>query len=436
MSNAAPIRRAVIIAVGSELLSSTKVDTNSLFLTEALNGLGVTVKYKVVIGDDEEGLSQVFLRASDEAELILLTGGLGATDDDVTRAAVAHALDLPMREDPALVAAIQSRFEARGLTMPELNRRQALVPRGADVLPNPRGTAPGLWIRTPQSVCVLLPGPPRELQPMFTDRVRSRIAPLTDGVRVYRKVLTIVGRTESRVEELTFPVYSKWREPGKEIETTILASLGQIELHLTTIARAEKDGRSRLNDAAAELSSVLGTYVISVNGESLERVVGQLLEARQRHVAVAESCTGGLIMSRLTDVPGSSAYVFGGWTVYSNQAKIEQLGVAPELLEEHGAVSEPVARALAEGARRVAKVDYGLGVTGIAGPDGGTADKPVGTVWFALTDPTGDTNSRSVRFPGERDRVKFQASQTALDMLRRSMLSQDSSSRASSDSDS
>ncbi len=428
MSDVAPIRRAVIIAVGSELLTSTKLDTNSLFLTDALNGLGVTLRYKAVVGDDEEGLARAFRYASDEAEFVVFTGGLGATDDDVTRTAVAHALDLPMREHPDVVAAIRSRFEARGLAMPEVNRRQALVPSGAEVLPNPRGTAPGLWIRTPKCVCVLLPGPPRELQPMFVEHVGPRLASLTGGLRVYRKVLTIAGRTESHVEEMTQPIYSTWREPGNEIETTILASLGQIELHLTTVADAEAEGRSRLDRAAAELASVLGRHLVSTDGASLERVVGQLLVARQQRISVAESCTGGLILSRLTDVPGSSAYVHGGWTVYSNQAKIEQLGVGPELLEQHGAVSEPVARALAEGAQRIARVDYGLGVTGVAGPDGGTAEKPVGTVWLALTEPTGDTRSRCFRFPGERDRVKFQASQTALDMVRRSLLSTDSKS--------
>ena len=425
------MRRAVIIAVGSELLTSTKIDTNSLFLTEQLDGLGVTVAYKVVVGDDEAAVSRLVLRARDEddADLILLTGGLGATEDDVTRAAVARAFDLPMHEDADLVAAIRSRAEARGLPMPELNRRQALVPRGADVLPNPRGTAPGLWIRAPTSVCVLLPGPPRELRPMFADRVRPRIAPLTGGVRVYRRVLTIAGRTESRVEELTQPIYTRWREPGREISTTILAGLGQIELHLTTIGDDDEVGstdvESRLERAAGEIAEVLGTALVSTRGESLESVVGQLLRAHQRRVAVAESCTGGLITSRLTDVPGSSAYVHGGWTVYSNQAKMEQLGVDPELLDQHGAVSEEVARAMAEGARRLTQVDYGLGVTGIAGPDGGTEAKPVGTVWVALAGPTEAVRSRHFRLAGERDRVKFQASQTALDMLRRSLLAED-----------
>ena len=433
MTTGESIRRAVIIAVGSELLTSTKLDTNSLFLTEALNGLGVTLAYKVVIGDDEVRLSRAVRCATDEAELVLVTGGLGATDDDVTRATVARTFDLPMREDPTLVSTIRSRFEARGLSMPEVNRRQALVPRGADVLPNPRGTAPGLWIDTPTAVCILLPGPFRELRPMFIDHVTPRIGPRTDGARVYRKILTIVGRTESHVEELTKPVHLQWRESGGEVQRTILASLGQIELHLTTLAHQPTDAQATLARAAAEISNVLGTHLVSADGESLEIVVGRMLRARHERVAIAESCTGGLIMSRLTDIPGSSVYTYGGWTVYSNQAKIEQLGVDPGLLDRHGAVSEPVVCAMAEAARRLGRVDYGLGITGIAGPSGGNEEKPVGMVWLALANSAGTVQSRRFRFAGERDRVKFQASQTALDMLRRSLLERDTKQHASAE---
>ena len=425
-----PIRRAVIIAVGSELLTSTKVDTNSLFLTEQLDGLGVTLAYKLVVGDDQASVSQHVLRTRDEdcTDLILLTGGLGATDDDLTRAAVSQALDLQMEEHEDLVATIRSRFEERGLTMPDLNRRQALVPRGAKVLPNPHGTAPGLWIPTAGRITVLLPGPPRELQPMFTDYVRPRLTPLTRGQRVHRRIVTVAGRTESRVEELTQPIYSRWREPSPAISTTILAAPGRIELHLTTVADSDSSSStetvSRLEEAVDELSEVLGASVVSTCGESLESVVGQLLTARHQQVAVAESCTGGLVTSRLTDIPGSSAYVHGGWIAYSNRAKMEQLGVGADLLERHGAVSEEVARAFADGARRLTRVDYGVGVTGIAGPDGGTEAKPVGTVWIAIAGPRPATRARHFRFVGERDRVRFQAAQTALDLLRRALLAE------------
>lgn len=427
---AVPIRRAVIIGIGSELLSSTKVDTNSLFLAGALGELGVTLAYKVVVGDEETGVCEAVQRAASEADIVLLTGGLGPTTDDVTRAALCRAFDLPLLEDAAIVASIEARFLARGLSMPEVNRRQALVPRGAVVLPNGHGTAPGLWLETGPCVCVALPGPPRELRPMFRDAVAPRLVPRTTGARVYRQVLSVVGPTESQLEERTAPIYTRWQSPQGAVQTTILASLGQIELHLATTGATEADARAVLSAAAAELEAVLGADLVSASGEALETVVGNLLRARGRRVAVAESCTGGLVLSRLTDVPGSSAYVHGGWTVYSNQAKLDALDLEPALLRRHGAVSEPVACAMAEAARQLGGVDYGLGITGIAGPGGGTLEKPVGTVWIALADASGPVRGQRYRFAGERDRVKFQASQRALDMLRRSLMATQKSTRA------
>ncbi len=419
-SGSARLRRAVILAIGSELLTPQKLDTNSLFLTERLNAHGVVVRYKLVVGDDVDDIAMAIQDAVARADLIVLSGGLGPTDDDVTRTAVARALSLPLHEDTEVGSDIRTRFESRGLEMPDINRRQAMVPEGAAILPNPRGTAPGLWIESGDVICLLLPGPPRELRPMFEQVLSARIEARTSGHRLFRRVLTIVGRTESHVEELTQPVYSQWRASGQPIDTTILASLGQLELHLST-AGDDTDRATRLLDAAtAELADVLGHSLVSTDGASLELVVGRLLTRRGQRIALAESCTGGLATSRLTDVPGSSAYVLAGWVVYSDEAKV-WLGVDAALIAQHGAVSEAVASAMAVQACHRTGADYGLGVTGIAGPGGGSDEKPVGTVWFGLAGASGPIRTLTARFPGERDRVKFQASQTVLDMLRREL---------------
>ena len=413
---------AVIIAVGSELLTPHKVDTNSLYLTEQLERVGVAVRRKLVTGDDAGEIGDALRRALGPGELIILTGGLGPTDDDRTRETVAEVLGLPLAEDPAIVADIRARFAARGLEMPDLNRRQALVPAGAGVLANRRGTAPGLWMEHGRAIVVLLPGPPRELRPMFERHVFPRLAERTGVSGIHRRVLRIAGRAESAVESVAYPVYSAWQAADPPIATTVLSSLGQIELHLSTRAPRPEDAERRLDAAASELAAVLGRDLFSSNGSSLEAVVGGLLRRHGLQVAVAESCTGGLLTSRLTDVPGSSAYVRAGWVAYSNEAKVAALAVDAGLLEAHGAVSEEVAAAMAQGARIRAGADVGLGVTGIAGPGGGTADKPVGTVWVALAGPGSARRARRLQLPGERERVKFQASQAALDMLRRSLL--------------
>ena len=413
---------AVIIAVGSELLTPHKVDTNSLYLTERLDRIGVAVRRKLVTGDDPGEIGDAVRQALRPGGLVILTGGLGPTDDDRTRETVAEVLGLPLAEDPAIVADVRARFAARGLEMPDVNRRQALVPAGASVLANPRGTAPGLWIEHEQAVVVLLPGPPRELRPMFEQRVSGRLAGRSGVAGIYRRVLRIAGRAESAVETVTHPIYSAWQASEPRIETTILSSLGQIELHLSTRAPCSEEAEQHLDAATAELAAVLGRDLFSSDGSSLEAVVGGLLRRHALRVAVAESCTGGLVTSRLTDVPGSSAYLDSAWVAYSNRAKTVALGVEAELMEAHGAVSETVADAMAEGARARAGVDVGLGVTGIAGPGGGSADKPVGTVWVALAGPGSARRARRLQLPGERERVKFQASQAALDMLRRALL--------------
>lgn len=419
---------AEIIAVGSELLTPARLDTNSLFITERLNELGIDVRAKAVVGDDVADLSAVFRQALSRADLVILTGGLGPTDDDVTRDTVAAVLQLPLHENQTVADLIRRRFESRKLQMPEINRRQALVPEGAIVLDNPNGTAPGLLIDAGSRRVVLLPGPPRELKPMFERVIAEHLAPAAGTRRFYRRVLRVTGRTESHVEEAARPLYREWRACGLAIDTTILAAFGQIELHLRAAAASAAEGEALLSRAAADLSRALGRDVYSDDGRPLEQVVGDLLAARGLWIAVAESCTGGLLSSRLTDVAGSSRYVERGVVAYSNQAKIELLGVTEDLLREHGAVSEPVARAMAAGIRDRAHTDIGVGVTGIAGPTGGTDTKPVGTVVVAAVG-IGDPVVRTFRFPGDREQVKFQASQAALDMVRRRLLDVEAGSR-------
>jgi nicotinamide-nucleotide amidase len=413
------LTRAAIVAVGSELLETARLDTNSLFITERLNALGVEVAFKSVAGDDRAVLATVVRSAIAGAGLVVVCGGLGPTDDDVTREAVAEVLGRPLHESAALVQHLERRYASRGFTapMPRNNLRQAMVPEGAEVLENPNGSAPGLWIEHDQGLTVLLPGPPRELKPMLTalePRLRSR-AP---GQPIVRRSLHIVGQIESQVDQALQPLYREWASWAPPVSATILAKLGQIDLHLSVRHTSREAADAVLAHATSQVAGVLGDVIFSTDGKRLEEVVGELLAARGLWVAAAESCTGGLLTSRLTDVPGSSRYVGSSVVVYANEAKTALVGVPPELLREHGAVSEPVAVAMAEGIRARAHADLGLGVTGIAGPGGGSPEKPVGTVAVALATPAG-TRARTFRFFGERDSVKFQASQAALDMVRR-----------------
>jgi nicotinamide-nucleotide amidase len=413
-------RNAEIIAVGSELLTPFRTDTNSLFITSKLNEIGVPVTAKVIVGDSRDELARVVLAALDRADLVVLTGGLGPTDDDVTREAVAQALGTPVDEHAPIVERIKARFAARGLEMPEVNRKQAQVLRGAHVLPNANGTAPGQWLERDGKALLLLPGPPREMRPLVERVVAARLAPLAGGARIWRRVLRIAGRTESHVEQIAQPIYSTWAARDPAVATSILAAPGQIELHLSTRASDERTARAALDRATDEMVEALGDALYSTDGRLLEEVVGDLLRARQWHVATAESCTGGLVASRLTDVAGSSDYVERGFVCYSNRSKMELLGVPEALLQEHGAVSEPVGLAMADGARARAGVEIAVAITGIAGPGGGSEQKPVGTVVVAVAAPAG-CQVATFRFPGGREQVKFQSSQAALDLLRRAL---------------
>lgn len=417
----ADVSRAAILAIGSELLTSSRLDTNSLLITEQLNLLGIEVAYKSQLGDDRDELAQALRTALGRVALVVCCGGLGPTDDDVTREVVAGVLDRRLIEDEQITARIRARFESRGMQMPAINRRQALVPEGALVIDNASGTAPGLWLETGDRAVLLLPGPPRELSPMLAAVVDRILARWTTGVSLVRRVVKITGRTESHTEEAVQPLYREWATASVPVAATILASLGQIELHLSARAQSRDSAAAAVRAAADQVSLTLGLDVYSVDGRSLEHVVGDLLVERGFRIACAESCTGGLLTSRLTDVAGSSRYVERSVVAYSNDAKVALVGVPSTLIDEHGAVSEPVARAMAIGIRANAGVEVGVGVTGIAGPGGGTPGKPVGTVAVAAVVPT-EMRSRLFRFVGDRELVKFQAAQAALDMVRRMLL--------------
>jgi len=415
---------AAILAVGSELLTPTRLDTNSLFITEQLNSIGIDVITKGVVGDTRDDVMQLFEAVRPRVDLVVFSGGLGPTDDDVTREAVAAALHRPMSEDTAMTERLRARFAARGFStpMPEINRRQAMVPEGATVIENSRGSAPGLWLDDDNRVVLLLPGPPRERKPMLTALVAGPLRERASGAVLLRRVMKIAGRIESQTDEELQPLYRAWAAMEPPIGATILAQLGQIELHVFTRASDPAHADERLAGAVAEASAVLGDDIFSADGRSLEHVVGDLLAARHLTIGAAESCTGGLITSRLTDIPGSSRYVMQSVVTYSNGAKTQLLGVPAAMIEAHGAVSEPVALAMADGLRARASVDVGIGVTGIAGPDGGSPEKPVGTVAVAAVTARA-TRSRVFRFSGEREQIKFQASQAALDLVRRMLLS-------------
>jgi nicotinamide-nucleotide amidase len=416
-----PIRRAAILAIGSELLTPSRVDTNSLYITNTLNAIGIDVIYKSIIGDDRAELAAQFAFAMQRVDLVVLTGGLGPTEDDVTREVVSEHLALTLREDSTITDFIRRRFEARGWQMPEINRRQAMVPDGATVIRNANGTAPGLWIEHGDKAVLLVPGPPREMKPMVDQMVEERLRLRAGGRLLLRRVLKIAGRSESRVEEVAQPVYSRWRDWQPPIETTILAAPGQIELHLSARGDDAAVTSAALERAVAEIEALMPHDVFSHDGRAMEEVVGTLLTARGWRIALAESCTGGLATSRLTDVPGSSAYVDRSAVTYSNAAKIELLDVPKDLIERFGAVSEVVAQSMAENVRARAKVDVGVGITGIAGPTGGTPTKPVGMVCISVATAAASV-VRTFRFPGNRELVKTFSAFTALDMVRRILL--------------
>jgi nicotinamide-nucleotide amidase len=411
---------AEIVAVGSELLTSARLDTNSLHVAGRLNELGIVVRAKHVVGDSRSDLLSVFREALDRSDLIVLTGGLGPTDDDLTRDVVAEALGRPLSEDAGIVQRIQQRFSARGLEMPAINRRQAMVPEGAELLPNTAGTAPGLWIEHRGRIVVLLPGPPRELKPMMDAVASERLSQRVGAERVFTGMVRVAGQTESHAEAKAQPLYERWRRDRQPITVTTLTAPASIDFHVVVRA-PDMQGLEQLSRAVDELCDVFGEDAYARDDRGMEHVVGAMLRERHYTIAAAESCTGGLLTSRLTDVPGSSAWVDRAVVVYSNAAKTELLGVPTVLIEADGAVSESVAAAMAEAVRARAGTTIGVAITGIAGPDGATPGKPVGTVCMAVTGPWG-TSVRTRLLPGGREQVKFFATQGTLDDLRRALL--------------
>lgn len=405
---------AEIIAVGSELLTPYRLDTNSLFLTDALNQVGIRVIHKAVVGDSRDEMRSSFRHAIDRAELVVASGGLGPTDDDRTRETVAELLGRKLRQDEGVLRHIQERFRRFGRAMPGINERQAMVPEGATILPNPRGTAPGLWLESDGHIVVLLPGVPAELRALFEVEVGPRLSRMNHRERLFTRELRITGLAESEVEERVSPLYALY----PDTETTILAAPSGIQLHPRTWSDDPAKAEKLLGEIVDRMALALGENLFSTKGESLEEVVARILTANRATIAVAESCTGGMLAERLTNVPGSSSYFLGGVVCYSNELKTTLVGVPKDMIEAKGAVSSEVALALADGIRKRSGSTLGVGVTGIAGPGGGTPEKPVGLVHIGIADERGP-REKAFQFPGDRDRIRQYATQTALDMVRR-----------------
>lgn len=405
--------KAEIIAVGSELLTPDRVDTNSLFLTEELNKLGIEVLRKTIVGDNRELLAEAFRDALNRVPVVIACGGLGPTEDDLTRETVAELLGRRLQRNDDVVRAIEARFRSFKREMPAVNLRQAMVPEGAEVLENPRGTAPGLWIEDKGRMVALLPGPPRELKPLFLEQVMPRLERRVSGVRMFSRELRVTGLGESHVEERIRPIYTR----HANVNTTILAAPGEVQIHLRMWTEDGAQAESTLGEIVRSFELALGDRIFAHQGVPLETVVAELLTANHATIATAESCTGGLLAERLTRIPGSSNYFLGGVVCYSNERKTAWAGVPAELIAAKGAVSAEVAVALAEGIRRGVGTTFGVGITGVAGPGGGSEEKPVGTVHIALAAP-GGTKERVVHLPGDREAIRFYASQVALDMVR------------------
>jgi nicotinamide-nucleotide amidase len=409
--------RAEIIAVGTELLTPSRLDTNSLFITRRLNECGLRVMRKFVVGDRQEEIRGALEMALQESEVVLTIGGLGPTHDDITREVVSAALGRDLALDDALVNGLKTRFRRAGYQLTDNNLRQARVPEGAEPLVNPNGSAPGLFLKEGKALLFLLPGPPRELEPMM-DQVMECIRKHKQVSQTFHRRLKVASQSESVVDAAVGPIYKSY----PQIETTILSSPGILELLFYWVGEADQEmAEGQLEELQSRLADQLGDSVFTDQEEGLEEVVGRILRESGQSVATAESCTGGLMGKMLTDVPGSSEYYQGGVVCYSNSLKVDLLGVDRDSLERHGAVSQPVAQQMAVGIRESTGADFGLSVTGIAGPDGGTSEKPVGLVFIGLSHDK-DTQVQEERFPGSREAIRMRASWHALDWLRRTVL--------------
>lgn len=412
---------AEIIAIGSELLTPFRQDTNSLYLTEKLNQLGVEVVLKTIVGDSRSRLVSVAQHALFRSDIVIFMGGLGPTEDDLTREAVAEALGAELHRNEEILEQLKERFAARGYKMTPNNFQQADVIAGAIVLPNPNGTAPGQWITGQYEgrdrLIILLPGPPFELRAMFDEQCFERLRAKLPPAYIATRVLKVAMLGESLVDSRVAPIYKRYTD----VQTTILAGAGDVQFNLFTRADSMEAAQQRVDDLAGEIEDELGDALYASKGESLEQIVGYYLQMRDSTLAVAESCTGGLLADRITSISGSSRYFLGGAVVYSNELKTAFADVPKSLLDKHGAVSREVASALAEGIRRRCKATFGVGITGVAGPSGGSEQKPVGLVYHALASER-ETQVEERKFPGDRKRVRWFASQMALDMVRRKLM--------------
>jgi nicotinamide-nucleotide amidase len=413
--------KSEIIAVGSEMLTPFRQDTNSLYLTEKLNALGVIVAFKTIVGDRRNDLISAIKTALSRTDILILMGGLGPTEDDLTREAVAEALSLTLRRDATQVAALHARAATWRISMPQNNLKQADVLDGATVLPNPNGSAPGQWIDVTFSgfrkLVMLLPGPPHECTPLFDaeclPRLRAVVPPRNIAVRTLKAAMI----PESQADKLLAPIYSTYAD----VETTLLAHTGDLQITLICSKPSTDAAEARVNELAERIEDALADWFYSSQGDTLEQIVLYYLGLRQATLAVAESCTGGLIAQRVTSVPGASRSFLGGAVVYSDPLKTSFAGVPPDLIAKCGAVSSEVAKALADGIRARTGATIGLGVTGIAGPNGATDSKPVGLVYIAVSDAQG-TDSIDRTFRGDRQRVREWAAQFALDLVRRRLM--------------
>ncbi len=412
------IKNAEIIAIGSELLTPQRVDTNSLIVTEHLNALGVEVLSKLVIGDDRERLTEAIRTALSRAHIVVLIGGLGPTEDDVTRDAAAAALGRKLYLSTDQEAELTKRFRQINRPMAQNNLRQAYLIEGAEAMPNPNGTAPGQFVSTDGGALALLPGPPRELKPMVEQQLVPRLKPVLPPQVIRVRSYRITGIGESDLDALIAPVYSKYTNPV----TTVLSSPGDLFVHLRARCDSAEEADALLREVGDPIAELLGDRVYSDQTEdTLDVVVGRMLRQRGATLAVAESCTGGALSMRLTDAPGASDFFVAGYVTYTEEQKQRVLGVSGELIEKYSAVSEQVAAAMAEGARKVSGATYALSTTGYAGPSGGTEADPAGTVYIGFAGPEG-TRVVRVRYGGDRYRTRMLGTQAALDVLRKSLM--------------
>ena len=415
---------AEIIAVGSEMLTPFRQDTNSLHITQGLNDLGVSVGFKTIVGDNRQHLTDAARIALRRADVVIFSGGLGPTEDDLTRPCVAAALDIGVHKDNETMAALYKRFAERRMVMPPNNEKQAEVLDGATLLPNKNGSAPGQWLDTifegHRKVVILLPGPPKELKPLFDEQCKPRLAASLPPRHLAKRTLRMALIPESQVDARTAPIYNTY----PDVETTILAGGGEIQLHFACVKPTLEEAEARVNTVAEAVEREMGDDIFSTQGESLEEVVLLMLGLKESNLSIAESCTGGLLAQRLTNVPNASRSFVGGSVVYTYEMKTACAGVPSEMLEQHGAVSEPVARKLASGTRERFGTTYGLSITGVAGPAitaGPDKGKPVGLVYIGLADAEG-TQVKQFNLMGDRERVRLWASQHALEMIRKHLL--------------